>query len=413
MLVQKRLSLLLAIGLATATPIDRRDVAWDFANEMVRGVNLGGWLVLEPWITPSIFQAQNGSVVDEWTLCEMVPDAVDILKQHWDTWATLADFQKIAASGFNTVRIPIGYWAYLKVPGDPYVQGAAPYIDSAISWARQTGLKVWIDLHGVPGSQNGFDNSGHRIPTPGWEQGDTIAQTRSVIQQIASKYAQPSYNDVVVALELVNEPLASELQSTDTLRQFYVDGYNEVRKVSNTPVMLHDAFEPSGFWNDILEPQADQYVIVDHHEYQVFTNEFVALPDWAHRQRVCNNAAAYTSNESHWLVIGEWTAAMTDCAPALNGYQIGARYDGTYPSSKYVNSCGTINDIDTWSQTMKDDTRGYIEAQLEVFEQYTRGWVFWNFKTEASAEWDAFRLIDAGVFPQPLTSRKFSQICSF
>ena len=104
---------------------------------------------------------------------------------------------------------------------------------------------------------------------------------------------------------------------------------------------------------------------------------------------------------------------MTDCAPALNGYQIGARYDGTYPSSKYVNSCGTINDIDTWSQTMKDDTRGYIEAQLEVFEQYTRGWVFWNFKTEASAEWDAFRLIDAGVFPQPLTSRKFSQICSF
>ncbi len=35
-----------------------------------------------------------------------------------------------------------------------------------------------------------------------------------------------------------------------------------------------------------------------------------------------------------------------------------------------------------------------------------------NFKTEASPEWDAFRLIDAGIFPQPLSSRQFSSICS-
>jgi len=38
----------------------------------------------------------------------MVPNAGDILKHHWDTWVTLADFQKIAKAGFNTVRIPIG-----------------------------------------------------------------------------------------------------------------------------------------------------------------------------------------------------------------------------------------------------------------------------------------------------------------
>jgi glucan 1,3-beta-glucosidase len=38
--------------------------------------------------------------------------------------------------------------------------------------------------------------------------------------------------------------------------------------------------------------------------------------------------------------------------------------------------------------------------------------VFWNFKTEGSPEWDAFRLIDNGIFPQPLTDRKFSQICT-
>lgn len=60
------------------------------------------------WITPSIFEAQNGSVVDEWTLGLMVPNAAQILQNHWDTWVSLADFQKIAAAGFNTVRIPVG-----------------------------------------------------------------------------------------------------------------------------------------------------------------------------------------------------------------------------------------------------------------------------------------------------------------
>jgi glucan 1,3-beta-glucosidase len=61
---------------------------------------------------------------------------------------------------------------------------------------------------------------------------------------------------------------------------------------------------------------------------------------------------------------------------------------------------------------MKDDTRGYIEAQMETFEQFGKGWIFWNFKTEGAAEWDLFRLLDGGVFPQPLTARKFSSICS-
>ncbi|MCJ1421135.1 exo-1,3-beta-glucanase [Xylographa parallela] len=413
MRVNQLCTALLALGAANASPIFRRDAAFDFGNEMVRGVNIGGWLVLEPWITPSIFQAQNGSVVDEWTLSEMVPNAADILQQHWSTWATLADFQKIAAAGFNTVRIPVGYWAFMLVPGEPYIQGAASYLDQAIGWARQTNLKVWIDLHGAPGSQNGYDNSGHRTSKPGWESGNTVQQTLEVIQIMAGKYATPEMQDVVVAIELLNEPLASQLPSTPELESFYQQGYNAIRDVSNTPVMIQDAFEQDGFWSNILTPPGAQNVVLDHHEYQVFSNADVALVPWQHRQLVCNNAVSYTANQAHWTVVGEWTAAMTDCAPALNGYLIGARYDGTYPGSSFVGSCATINDLTTWPQTYRDDVRGYIEAQLEVYEQYTRGWVFWNFKTEASAEWDLFRLLDAGIFPQPLTARKFSQICSF
>lgn len=49
---------------------------------------------------------------------------------------------------------------------------------------------------------------------------------------------------------------------------------------------------------------------------------------------------------------------------------------------------------------------------MEAFEAKTNGWIFWNFKTEASPEWDLFRLLDNKVFPQPLSSRQFDMICT-
>lgn len=29
---------------------------WDWSTDLIQGVNLGGWLVLEPFITPAIFE---------------------------------------------------------------------------------------------------------------------------------------------------------------------------------------------------------------------------------------------------------------------------------------------------------------------------------------------------------------------
>ena len=49
----------------------------DCGDDKIRGVNLGGWLLLEPWITPVIFEevnvdANEGLVVDEWTYAQYV-----------------------------------------------------------------------------------------------------------------------------------------------------------------------------------------------------------------------------------------------------------------------------------------------------------------------------------------------------
>lgn len=73
-----------------------------YGSDKVRGVNIGGWLVTEPWITPSLYDATNNdAIIDEWTFGQMQdPDtAKAALQAHWDSFYTEADFAAIAAAG--------------------------------------------------------------------------------------------------------------------------------------------------------------------------------------------------------------------------------------------------------------------------------------------------------------------------
>jgi glucan 1,3-beta-glucosidase len=105
----------------------KRDLPFKFGQDKVRGVNLGGWLVLEPWITPSIFEATPDNVVDgefiarsrsatvvtnsfaEYTYGAQYGWNTDRLNNHWDTWITEDDFKEMASMGLNTARLPSKY----------------------------------------------------------------------------------------------------------------------------------------------------------------------------------------------------------------------------------------------------------------------------------------------------------------
>ena len=53
-------------------------------------VNIGGWFVLEPFITPALYQRYPGAV-DEWTISTLMAadtanGGLDQLEQHYDTF---------------------------------------------------------------------------------------------------------------------------------------------------------------------------------------------------------------------------------------------------------------------------------------------------------------------------------------
>ncbi|KAM0719764.1 hypothetical protein Q7P37_003897 [Cladosporium fusiforme] len=299
-------------------------IAWGDSSQKVRGVNLGGWLVIEPWITPSLFQGFDPSegVVDEWSLKGALERklgeqrACTTFRDHRETFVTLKDFQKIRDSGFNLVRIPIGYWAFDDHDSRYETRELQGFLDKGIGWARQVGLKVIIDLHGAPGSQNGFDNSGRRTANPEWQLPENIDRTLNVLGQIQQKYGQSEYDDVVAAIEALNEPLDPVLNPEIT-RDFHRRAYRNQREKSYT--RFHDGFLQTNTFNGFLTPTdfdstlgtrpGPEWVVIDHHEYSCFREDLVAQQPWQHRQHVCNNVGSYYG-EDKWSIVGEWSAAV-------------------------------------------------------------------------------------------------------
>lgn len=134
------------------------------------GTNIGGWLVVEPWITPSLFyrwlgKNNNDEIValDSYTLCESLGpvEGNKFLRAHWDTWYTEQDIKDLADREVEIVRLPVGDWTL--DPYGPYIgcmDGSVDYVQWFLDMAAKYNLKVLMDVHTAKGSQNGFDNSG-------------------------------------------------------------------------------------------------------------------------------------------------------------------------------------------------------------------------------------------------------------
>ena len=89
-------------------------------NDQVRGTCLGGWMVLEPWITPSLFYQflggnEEDSAMDIHSFCTVLgPEEGNTqLRRHWESWVTEDIIQELAEQGsINSLRLPVGDWMY-------------------------------------------------------------------------------------------------------------------------------------------------------------------------------------------------------------------------------------------------------------------------------------------------------------
>jgi glucan 1,3-beta-glucosidase len=155
------LSKLTTLGCATLAVVAAKGPA-------ATGTNAGGWLVLEPWITPSLFyrflgKDQDSTAMDSFTLCERLGpvEGNKLMRAHWDAWFTEDHIKELAKRGVEIIRLPIGDWTL--DPYGPYIgcmDGSADKVQWFYDTCHKYGIKVLMDLHAIKDSQNGYDNSG-------------------------------------------------------------------------------------------------------------------------------------------------------------------------------------------------------------------------------------------------------------
>ncbi|KAL8199941.1 hypothetical protein R6Q57_013509 [Mikania cordata] len=282
--------------------------------------------------------------------------APQIMKNHWDTFIVENDFEFIAASGLNAVRIPVGWWtASDPTPPEPYVGGSLQYLDKAFLWAKKYKLKVMLDLHAAPGSQNGFEHSSSRDGFIEWGQTEeTIQQTIRVIEFFTARYKN---NTSLYAVELINEPHASEV-SLDLLAKYYEAAYKAVRKhAPNAYVVLSNRL---GGDSKELFPVATGMtnVVIDVHYYNLFSDIFDDMSveeniDFIRTNR-SNELNAITTSNGPLTFVGEWVAE----------WQV--------------------------KEATKKELQRFSMAQLEVFGRASFGWAYWSLKNvnnHWSMEW--------------------------
>lgn len=328
----------------------------------LRGVNLGGWLVLERWMTEGLFAGTDA--VDEYSFMQTA-GAREKLREHQKNFIREADFQWMRSHGVNAVRIPVGYW--VLEDDAPYVASVGR-LDWAFRMAEKYDLQALLCLHGAPGSQNGQDHSG-RVGKAMWYRSEQYRQqTLTILKKLAERYRD---SPVFWGLELMNEPRLGVVQWK--LRNFYNDAY-EVLSAILTPatrIVFHDAFTPRLMSNAVWA-QPSRPVTMDVHWYHFVFPPTRRLPLKWYFRVVISSHRRLIRKLSRWqgVVVGEWSGV------------IAGQTLRRYPRDQH--------------ESLQYE---HIRRQLDAYTQ-ADGWFYWSYKTEGRGIWNFRSLVEDGVIEE-------------
>jgi len=325
-------------------------------RQAIEGVNLGGWLVLERWMTPTVFEGTDAE--DEYSL-SLLDDAKTRIDQHRQTFIAEDDWQWLSNQGVTQVRLPVGYW----VLGDetPFF-GAQKYLDWAFVMAEKYNIQILLDLHGLKGSQNGEMHSG-RIGQVKWKkyEDDHIA----ILTKLARRYKD---SPALWGIEIINEPTVRG--NYFALLRYYRRSYKVLRAIIDpgTYVIFHDGFLPPLFSGALL-PRKGYPVVMDTHFYGVFPGLLrnVRPEKYDKVRRLIFMPIIWFVQLMQPVIVGEWSSVLPQS------------FFNRIPEAQHPQLLG---------QTIKRQRRMYRHA-LATF--------YWNYKTEGRGMFHYRSLIEDGV----------------
>ncbi|EHF02356.1 MULTISPECIES: glycoside hydrolase family 5 protein [Olsenella] len=284
------------------------------AERALHGVNLTGWLVLEPWVTPSLF-ADSGVFEEERLVSSLGRERYrELVLRHREGFMSQADFVQIAARGFNAVRLPVPWYAFGHAgpePG-PFVS-CVDYVDKAFEWAEEIDLKIVLALAispGVPSAEADMLRN----------RGDFSRYKDDMLRVVAALSRRYALRVAFAGIEVADDPVAQQrhgLSLTDgvplhTLRNYYREAYEAVRQNAgdDVAVIVPDAGR-HGAWSRFMAPRRYHNVWLDCHLYHYFDKVESAGPSGIRKLALSSQKALELAGRSGLpVMVGKWSGSL-------------------------------------------------------------------------------------------------------
>lgn len=331
----------------------------------LKGINAGQILLQEGWMSPFATEPEknedgsykkdgDGNILyPEFTEEEFRagmaanPNLADytydeLMNIYRQNFFTAEDFRIIKEElQFNTIRFPI---YYLDILNEDLTrkseEDAFAYIDWFVEQAAANGLYIVLDLHGAPGSQNGYEHSGAASKEANlWHSEENINATIDIWQFISDHYTKtrPDLGAWIATYDILNEPTyRTGGTTTKECWEVFDQIYDVIRANNDNHVVTME-----GCWGFNTLPNPKKY-------------------GWENVQY-----------EYHWYNF--WDAAVPYGFYFI--YQDFANIGRNYEVPTYIGEFSVFEDRENWAK------------ELAMFDERYYSWTIWNYKTTVTGWW--------------------------
>ena len=249
-------------------------------NLILRGINLGGWMLQEPYMFEFTGAADSQHEFKEKLVDFIGQENTDNFYNSWlENFITKADIDSLASYGYNSVRLPMHYNLFtLPIQQEPnvgentWIETGFILVDNLLEWCEENNMYLILDLHAAPGGQGfGSDINDYDPNLPSlWESEENKNKTIALWGQIANRYKDEPW---IGGYDLLNETHWG--LGENELRDFYIDVTNEIRIYDDNHIIF---IEGNGYANDFsgLTPPWDDNMVYSFHKYWSYNDSL----DW-------------------------------------------------------------------------------------------------------------------------------------
>ncbi|KAF8238160.1 glycoside hydrolase family 5 protein [Tricholoma matsutake] len=402
-------------------------------SSKIYGVNLGSWLVLEPWMLPGEWISMGGQncadcstcIRSEFAFVQAYPNTADAtFNKHWNTWFSQSDVDALASVGINTVRIPLGYWiveALVDRRTEFYPRGGLAQLRRGLQQLGKAGIVAILDHHALPGVQTPGQMFTGRCTTDVQFYTDANYHRALVWTAVmtALTHLDPAFSNVV-SIEAVNEPIMNALLTPGygNFQKNFVEVMRTVEFMLGIPVPGYKPFQAS-FDTNVTFTMAQASSAITNPEVQKAVTQAIpilleialqlkidTISEWATFSVGSATRGPLTSSfmDINWQYNNPANPADAAIGPQIYDNHLYYSFGGVANATEYayMQSICNLNRIakdaalgnsplvfGEWglpTQFNATDTflNKWADAQKLAYSQGA-GWIFWNFKTEISA----------------------------